>query len=175
MKPLKSYIPETKWHAWKTLTRKERALQIAAYFVDVLKVRETSHNRGEILDAMKREVGFDAADRPAWCGIFVASCLYLAGYKSNELPSAPAGVRFWESWASGRGLLSKKGRRGDLCLWLNKDKTGHIGFCVWNVLGVTMSLEGNTSSGEKGSQRDGDGAFRRTRVGAWKAFIRLPE
>jgi hypothetical protein len=176
MKTLRDYIPDAKWEVWKPLTRRERALQIAAHIVDVLKPRETNgNNRGEIVDAITRTAGFDPADRFPWCAIFITACCLLAGYRREELPRNPAAVRNWVVWAENLGRRQKSGRRGDLCFWKNSNETGHIGFVVVSALGWTRSIEGNTGPGEAGNQRDGDGAYRRNRFRTWQGFIRLPE
>jgi hypothetical protein len=175
-KSLRDYLPDAKWAVWGKLPRRERALQIAAYIVDELRPRETNgNNRGEIVDAIIRQAGYDPADRPAWCACFVTACCTLAGYRRQEIPSAPGAVRFWVSQARNGGRVSQKGNRGDLCYWLNSNGTGHIGFVVASALGWTRSIEGNTGPGEAGNQRDGDGAYRRYRFRTWQGFIRLPE
>lgn len=184
MKQLRDYIPRAKWEAWHDLPRKERALQIAAYLVDTLKVRETNgSNRGEVLDAVTRQAGYDPADRLPWCAMFVTACLTLAGYRHDEIPESPGAVARWRSFGKDTGrywsLSQWEPSRGDLVFWLNQNGTGHIGFFVRKKLTVLgwryETLEGNTSSGDEGSQREGDGAFRRLRKpGTWQGAIRLP-
>lgn len=178
-KTLRAYIPEPKWHAWKALPKREKMLLISAYLIDHYKPREQSRNRGEIVDAAVRETGYDPADRLAWCAIWQAACAILAGYKPKELPPASqyAAVRYWVSWAKDRGIAASQPQRGDLCYWLNSNQTGHIGQVVRVLpLGFLLTLEGNTSSGEEGNQREGDGAYRRMRRrSTWHGFIRLPD
>jgi hypothetical protein len=179
MKALKEYIPETKWHAWKALPKREKMLLISAYLIDHYKPREKSKNRGVIVDAAVRECGYDPADRYAWCAIWQTACAILAGYKPGQIPSSAqyAAVRYWVSWAKTHRYAVSVPQRGDLCYWLNSNGTGHIGQVVRVLpLGFLMTLEGNTSSGEEGSQREGDGAYRRIRRrSTWHGFIRLPE
>lgn len=174
MSQLAALIPEKKWIAWIPLSRQERLLQAMAYVCDALKPRETDgNNRGKMVDALTEDAGYEKG--LPWCAISITACALAAGYKRSELPSGPGAVINWKRWAEVKGFLTNAPRRGDLCLWLNRDGTGHIGIVVkCNALAV-WSIEGNTSSGEAGSQRDGDGMFRRIRARwTWKYFLRMP-
>lgn len=61
-------------------------------------------------------------------------------------------------------------RPGDLPVWANGtirngDFNGHTGLVVSQLSPLKIkTIEGNTSSGDKGSQRDGNGVFERTRA-----------
>lgn len=65
----------------------------------------------------------------------------------------------------------EKLEQADVVIWShnklpgNTNWNGHAGIVISQTNNNSFkSIEGNTSSGEKGSQRDGDGVFRRTRV-----------
>jgi hypothetical protein len=174
-RPLKSYIPDTKWSAWASLPRRERFLLSLAYLCDTYSVREDrGNNRGEIIDAMATEAGYSKG--LAWCAIALSSCAILAGYEKRELPLGYGAVRNWRNWAVERGYITKRPGRGDLAFWVNRDGTGHIEAVVSAGAIWVNTIGGNTSSGEAGSQRDGDGLYRRKRLRAtFHGFIRLPE
>lgn len=154
---------------WANTEPKEKALLMAAVCADKLKIREQGGaNRGEFVTAFLKDAGIDF---PApWCASFVFSLLKQAGY-SRPLPSGPAAVRNWASWAKARSLITGKPGRGDLFFWVNPDGTGHIGFVVSKVGPVIKTIEGNTN--EAGS-REGDGVYRKTRIATGKIkFITL--
>jgi hypothetical protein len=140
---------------------RENALLVAAYLVDREKIRETGANRGYWVERFLRGVGLGPGY--AWCAAFVAFALREAGW--TDIPRGAAAVRNWAAWADRTGRHVAQPERGDLFYWLDPaTKLGHIGFVVEASGGFLRTIEGNTSSGERGNQRDGDGAYRRTRV-----------
>lgn len=74
-------------------------------------------------------------------------------------------MRFWHSWfllKDGAAQISPK--RGSICMKNSGKGRGHIGIVVKTFGPWVTSIEGNTGPGEAGSQRDGDGMYRRTRL-----------
>ena len=155
----------------------ERALLAAAYLCDDVGVREKPENRRDWVEAFQDSAGVGPG--AAWCAAFVTFCIIVAvaatGY---EFPPSikvanRASVKSWADWARANGKLTRK-MRGSIVYLTHFDGTGHIGFCVGSVLGFTRTIEGNTSSGNRGSQRDGDGLYRRTRHSlAWQGGIAI--
>jgi hypothetical protein len=102
-----------------------------------------------------------------WCAAFVAFCLDSAGVKSLKVRSAlarsyvrPNSIKATEVLTRGLEIPP-----GSIVVWRRGNTIfGHVGFVEkWNgKSGVT--IEGNTSSGLRGSQNDGDGVYRRTRT-----------
>lgn len=117
----------------------------------------------------------------AWCDAFQS--FELEGAAGHKLPIESASVA--QTYATGKklGWAVTKPARGDLVCY-DFDGDGqfddHIGLIV-KVLSIgpmltLQTVEGNTSSGEAGSQGDGDGVFVRRRVVSAKSvgFIRIP-
>ncbi|RYG33585.1 hypothetical protein EON81_17845 [bacterium] len=160
----RSLSPVPKWFGpdqWERMLPKERALQTMAYLADVVKVRESGgNNRGPEVREFLRSAGL--GEGYPWCAAAICFARKSAGL---PVPKGAAAVRNWASFLPSTSSPT----RGDLCYWLNADGSGHIGIVV-RTLGLwTYSIEGNTSGGETGSQRDGDGMFRRVRLrGSWR-------
>lgn len=151
---------------WK-LPGKERALLVAAYFADKVRVREVGgNNRGPWIGRMLAKTGLSQGY--AWCAAFVGYCCWLAEFDAGP-KSGRAAVRNWAKWAKTDNRLGFKPERGDLMYWLNKNQTGHIGFVV-DVEGEWVTtIEGNTNG--QGS-REGDGVYRQKRKISDVRFIR---
>jgi hypothetical protein len=152
-------------------TPSQNALLTAAWVIDKENPREIGRNRGFWVEKFLAACGLGAGY--AWCAAYVTWCLRVSGYKS--LPKGSAAVRNWATWAKDTGRLVDTPRRGDLFFWLDKNQmTGHIGWVVSVLTGKIETLEGNTSPGVEGNQREGDGAYRRTRpITENMRFIRL--
>ncbi len=111
----------------------------------------------------------------AWCGIYVGHCLEAAGVKLN---GRVASVYFiYEDAGNGRNGWAKRvsigeARPGD-AIGLFGTST-HVGLIEKRVPGGFQTLEGNTSSGNSGSQANGGGCFRRVRPYSAVAYIARP-
>lgn len=103
----------------------------------------------------------------AWCAAFVWKILDEAKAKSPTIRSARARAYIEKGSISAKDVM--KGREtipeGWLIIWKNGDTwKGHIGFLKKQFDNKTFqTIEGNTSSGNAGSQRDGDGVYERIR------------
>jgi hypothetical protein len=154
-----------------------RALKLALRHVGVREAPPGS-NRGALIDAWNT-----AAKVPTgtpWCSAFATAMLEEAGWKCAIAKRASVGFLF--AGLERQGLLVKRPRRGDLVAFMfDPDRwPDHVGF-VARVLRlgpvlVLRTCEGNTSSGEAGSQSDGGGVYRRRRVIARASvrFARIP-
>lgn len=103
-----------------------------------------------------------------WCAIFVSWCFNQAGINWSALPSYNCDqiLARARSANSARELSSfSETRAGDVVLYdFNHDGgCDHIGIVVYNDGHELTTIEGNTSSGEAGSQHAGNGVYRRTR------------
>ena len=106
-------------------------------------------------------------NKQPWCDMFVSWVLHKAGnpdgYKSAY---TPGGAAFWK--AKGRWVEPADLERGDIAYFDFPDdgvnRISHVGI-VEKVLsnGTVVTIEGNTSPGSGGSQRDGGGVYRRVR------------
>lgn len=101
-------------------------------------------------------------DGQPWCAIFLswifdqAGCLDAIGGKQHQVVAAL-------DWAKRSGRVVAEPRPGDLVVF--RFRTGwHIGLVEDATPGLDLqTIEGNTSSGAAGSQRDGGGVYRRVR------------
>lgn len=150
----------------------EKALLLMANLADRQRVREIGTNRGFWVERFLAAAGLGPGY--PWCAAALTwTCDQL---EIDRPPKGAAAVRNWVTWgiATGRHLPISQVQRGDLVYWLNRDGTGHIGIVSHVAGSIVFTIEGNTSSGERGSQRDGDGLYRRDRhIKAWHGVIRL--
>ncbi|MEQ1822767.1 MAG: CHAP domain-containing protein [Fimbriimonadaceae bacterium] len=149
----------------------ERVLLAMSTLALDFRVKESGTNRGPWVEAILDCAGLGRGF--PWCAAAINFACEVAcaaiGPKKGE-----AAVISWYRWAKTNQRLRVQPRRGSLALWLNPDGSGHIGI----VAGVThrwiTTYEGNTTSVELGSQRDGDGLYRRRRPRkTWEHFIEL--
>lgn len=150
----------------------ERVLLLMAWLADRQQVRESGTNRGEWVERFLASTGLGPGN--PWCAAVLNYCCEAVDAPCPS--SGAAAVRNWVSWARQEGKLIPIGeaKRGDLVFWLHDNGTGHIGIVVDARNGRVWTIEGNTSSGVRGSQRDGDGLYRRTRfLNTFEGAIRL--
>lgn len=161
---------ELRVKGFQALSDGERVLQVMAYLCDVIKIREKGgNNRGDWVEAILRNVGLGGGY--AWCAAVVAYSCDVAQV-SRPKGSLAAGVHNWKRWAT---KISQAPKRGNVCLRDHGKGLGHMGIVVRVIGPLVYSIEGNTGPGEEGSQRDGDGLYRRVRLkGYWNiGFIDL--
>lgn len=107
-----------------------------------------------------------------WCAMFVSWCFSqvglsadIAAQKSKGFASCDAGLK----WFAKKNKLIPVGQAqaGDIVFFQFDDdaQPDHVGIVVGNnTLTKTITcIEGNTSSGKKGSQSNGDGVYERKR------------
>jgi hypothetical protein len=137
------------------------------------------NNHGPDVKKYLAEVGLP--EGYSWCDAFVSWCFRKAAGKRVAWESA--GVIVTYSYAKAHGWIVGRPFKYDLVLY-DFDGDGqfddHIGF-VKRVLRlgpilVISTIEGNTESGQAGSQSDGGGVFPRTRTvrRSSAAFVRVP-
>ena len=109
----------------------------------------------------------------AWCAAFVVWCLKQC---DNALlkdgPTHPYYTPSMEAWAKkeGRWITSKDAKPGDVVIFGNSRIATHTGIFQRQYSDShIVSIEGNTSSGNRGSQTNGGGVYRRVRP---RSFIR---
>ncbi len=141
----------------------QKHLQIAETFIGITEA--TGKNDGPEVEMFLQSVGLKKG--APWCAAFVSYCLTTANVKEPKIRSGLA-----RAFKKSKGLINsndvlrgtKKVEAGSIVGW-EKGNTvfGHIGFVKsWNKQhGIT--IEGNTSSGVKGSQNDGNGVYIRAR------------
>lgn len=150
-------------------------------------IREVGgNNRGPEVKKFLAEVGLP--EGYAWCDAFQSYEEHAAAGKRLPIESASVGVTY--GVALKLGWTVDRPRRGDLVLYDfdgNGQANDHIGVIVrvlhlpgtkGTLFGryLLRTVEGNTGSGQAGSQTDGDGVYVRTRSVTPKSvrFIRIP-
>jgi hypothetical protein len=164
-----------RYPAYNSLPNGERVLLAASVLVNDYKVREQGTNSGPWVEAFL--AGVQLGKGYPWCAAFIEFCCDVADASWGPADRASAAVISWKNAAKRDERNRVKPARGRLCLYVKADGTGHIGI-VAGVMenGKVISYEGNTSSGEAGSQRDGDGAYRRIRPASkWQMYVEIDE
>ena len=126
---------------------------------------EHGNNRSVLIDRWNRAVGAPVGS--PWCASYVAHCLTSGGARDPRARTAwSRGYITSTSIPASRILTGAyRVRKGDILIWRRSATQGHIGFALedWNgAKGKT--IEGNTSSGQVGSQWNGNGVYTRFRV-----------
>jgi hypothetical protein len=158
----------------------DRAVRIAEAEA-AKKVREHGYNTGADVQKYQAATWLRGTGW-SWCCAFVVWCFKTAG-KHDVRPTAS--VQDFFDYYKSKGCQVSRPYRGDvICYdWSSRGRYGsHIGF-VSRVLALrkdrflVRTVEGNTSSGEAGSQDNGDGVYLRKRWALVKAgeaaFLRV--
>jgi len=98
----------------------------------------------------------------SWCGAFCQAISKRVGLTVPSLIYTPAAAQFYKD----HGAWSTRGGRPGDFVFFDWYGTGidHIGIVVEaRADGSYSTVEGNTSAGDAGSQRNGGGVYRRTR------------
>jgi cell wall-associated NlpC family hydrolase len=107
-----------------------------------------------------------------WCATFVSWCFNEAGLISNIAAQSKKGFASCDAglkWFAKKNKVIPIGQAqaGDIVFFqFDKDiEPDHVGIVKWNntALKYLQVIEGNTSSGNVGSQSNGDGVYLRKR------------
>ena len=102
-----------------------------------------------------------------YCAMFVSWCFAQAGASFPAYPSAYCPDIVNAAYAEGRTPYNEDAEPGDLVLfdWGGDGVADHVGIVESNHPegGYMTTIEGNTSSGDAGSQSNGGGVYRRER------------
>lgn len=98
----------------------------------------------------------------SWCQIFIWWCFKQAGMDWYKTASCTACYKHYASRAVSRDAL----RKGDVVYfdWDHSGDCDHVGIVESVGSSRITTIEGNTSSGNAGSQSNGDGVYRRYRT-----------
>lgn len=148
-------------------------LVIAQNFVGV---KEIGNNRGLWIDRWNKRAGIGVGN--PYCATFGKFCLDSAKAVTPTIRSPLA-----TNWLRNKWPISAKDVYygfndvpvGSCVIWRNGETiNGHFGFFVkWLGKNKLYTIEANTSSGIKGSQRDGNGVYNRERVLSPFAYFRI--
>ena len=154
---IRSHVP-----GFDQLRNGEKLLQANAVVCDYIHVREElGPNHGEYVDDILQEAGGLNPGAP-WCAALINWLCEMLKIPNPEV--ADALVAGWKAWAKKTGRLRTKPKRGYLCGLIHANGSGHIGQAVSVGPDQLRTIEGNTSPGNEGSQRDGDGHYRKVRA-----------
>jgi hypothetical protein len=112
----------------------------------------------------------------AWCASFVSWCYQQAGIPLHDA-NGFAAVKTLRNWAKTAGHWRPRDDgymppEGSIVIYT----FSHTGILVAAGESSDTTVEGNTGAGAGGSQRDGDGVYRRTRVHTIIAgYVVIPE
>lgn len=138
-------------------------LKIAEGFVGT---KEEKNNSGYWVDRFLKSCKLKPGAQ--WCAAFVNFCLDSAGVKSLPFTGSGLARHFAtrNKTVKAKDILQKNIEvpPGSIIVWRRGSTPfGHAGIVKsWKGKSGT-TIEGNTSSGNKGSQNDGDGVWKRSR------------
>lgn len=153
------------------------ALEAARGYVGNVEEHPPGSNRGVPIDKWNRAAGVPVGSY--WCMSFVYAMFKASGTR-NIIRTASVG--FFLSWAHDQGFVVKRPRKGDaVCFFFDRATPSwpsHVGI-IERVLSLgpafwLQTIEGNTSSGDIGSQDNGGGVYRRRRLVKRASFVRVP-
>ena len=169
----------------------EKALVVASGFAKANIHEDAGANRNEQIDKMEALFGLQGEP---YCAMFVAYCYAKSLYflkavdtspqqlranleelkKSYFLPSPSCGVMINDALRRGNYVLvekvsdMQKAQKGDILFWdfakAGKPPARHVGIFDRVEGSQSVTVEGNTSSGNAGSQNDGGGIYLRHRA-----------
>ncbi len=128
-------------------------------------IREkTGKNDGVEVEKFLKSVGLKKGD--SWCAAFVSYCLTVT---NHPFPVRSGLARSFVKKTSllATSVLQGRGQvnTGDLIIWQKGNSiSGHIGIVAIVDNKEYITIEGNTSSGQKGAQADGDGVYAKVRT-----------
>lgn len=142
----------------------DRLIEIALKDVGIF---ETSKNRGDGISKFWNATDYKDGYkyREPYCAAAVSYWIREMNVFDEETRPKTAGAFNFERWGEGIGVKVLKSpdhvKRGNLVIF----NFSHIGIVTSDSdnQGRFATIEANTSTGEKGSQRDGGGVYRRTR------------
>ncbi|MGE5680361.1 MAG: CHAP domain-containing protein [Bacillota bacterium] len=137
-------------------------LKIARTFVGVKE--KTNHNDGPEVKMFLASVGLP--EGYSWCAAFVSYCLSEAHVRFPSIRSAMAKAFETKQSIPIKDVVTGKVKipSGSIIVFGRGNSIyGHTGFIVYWSKDRGRTIEGNTSSGVRGSQSDGDGVYVRDR------------
>jgi len=125
-------------------------------------VKENGYNDG--VERFLKSVGRKKGD--SWCAAFVSYCLTVTNHPFPVRSGLARSFVVKKSILATKVLQGQKQvETGDLIIWQRGNTIfGHVGFVISQNGKYFTTIEGNTSSGQKGAQADGDGVYIKTRT-----------
>lgn len=148
------------------------AVALVALGEAVRGVKEVGENAGDDVGVYQAVTGMDGP----WCASFVTWCYWKVGVQLRDATGF-AKVAYLKDWAQKAGFWRPRtagysAPTGSVVVFT----FSHTGIVLFGGDADDKTIEGNTSSGAKGSQRDGDGVYQRTRGhGLVSGYVVVPE
>jgi len=146
------------------VTRHASLLYLDTAFSYIGVKEATGKNDGYEVEKFLKSVGRKKGD--SWCAAFVSYCLTTTNHPFPVRSGLARAFVIKQSILATHVLQGiKQVSRGDLIIWQKGSSiSGHIGFVAIVDDKKYITIEGNTSSGQKGAQADGDGVYIRERT-----------
>lgn len=142
-----------------------------------LGLKENKGNKGNVIDFFLESVGAKPNSGWSWCAGFVRKVMDLAKVTYPTKRTGMAQGYKTDLSIKATDVLSGNKSLKDgwyLVIWAKgKTTSGHIGFLVVRKGNLYYTIEGNTSSGERGSQSNGDMVAFRKRYIEPLAYMRI--
>lgn len=158
------------------ITRKayaDKLVTIAKKEIGVHEIGDT--NTGKRVQEYQSTTSLEGTGWP-WCAAFICFLFKVSMMFTDENRPKTASAYGYESWGKSVGLNVVKDpksiKRGDIVIF----DFSHIGLATSDSdkNGKFSTIEGNTSCGVAGSQRDGGGVYERTRsITSIRSVVRL--
>lgn len=141
-----------------------------------LHVREIGNNSSPEIDQWLKYVGLNPGN--PYCAAFVSFCIAEAGAREPPVKSGLARhfIRSNSIPASKVLIGIEQIPPGSIVVWRRGNTIfGHVGIVKQWDKAKGITIEANTSSGERGSQSDGDGVYIRSRTIIPGAVFRITD
>jgi hypothetical protein len=144
------------------LSQTPKHLEIALSYVGVTEVKPNSSPE---IDMWLKYVGLNPGY--AYCAAYVSYCIGTANVREPKIRTARA-----QSFITSKSIPASKVLRGEveipigsIVIWKNGNTMfGHVGFNTIEWRGATgETVEANTSSSNRGNQREGEGVYLKKR------------
>ena len=152
------------------LSQTPKHLDIALSYVGV---KETKPNSSPEIDKWLKYVGLNPGY--AYCAAYASFCIGTANVREPKIRTARA-----QSFITTKSIPAAKVLRGQveipsgtIVVWKNGNTVfGHVGFTTNEWKGATgETVEANTSSSNRGNQREGEGVYlKKRRIVPMEAF-----
>lgn len=155
------------------LPANERALKVASLYVGH---KEEAPNRSPVIDYWNERIGVPHGSN--YCASFVAFVLDSAKVNQPTVRSAVAQHYITKQSVSATRVVSGKTiPKGSLVIWKRGTSwMGHVEFVREDWSGCRgLTIGANTTSGQAGDQRQGNGVYKRQRHIDQTAFFRITD
>jgi hypothetical protein len=152
------------------MTTAQQFIDAALAEVGTVEKKDAAHPQGNVVRYWD-DIGHPAYQGLSWCGAFVMAMAKKVGLEIPVVISTATGAAIFQA----QHRWYPTGQPGDLVFfaWNNDGHIDHVGIVVEAPAdGTYTTVEGNTSAGAAGSQRNGGMVAKRTRKASIVGFGR---